>query len=125
MATVLLLRHGLTAMTGPVLAGHTPGVHLDERGRAQATAVAERLRPAPLAAIVTSPLERCGETAGFVAAGRELPVGEDEVILYRVVPVVQTVRVPYKRMRLVVRRTERTEVVEETVRQERVDVEED
>lgn len=58
-------------------------------------------------------------------AGRELPVGEDEVILYREVPVVRTVRVPYERVRLVVRRTERTEVVEETVRQERVDVEED
>ncbi|HZB50538.1 MAG TPA: histidine phosphatase family protein, partial [Mycobacteriales bacterium] len=72
MATVLLLRHGLTAMTGPVLAGHTPGVHLDERGRAQAAAVAERLRPVPLAAVVSSPLERCVETAGFVAAGREL-----------------------------------------------------
>ena len=43
MATVLLVRHGLTAMTGPVLAGHTPGVHLDERGRAQAAAVAARL----------------------------------------------------------------------------------
>lgn len=58
-------------------------------------------------------------------AGRELPVGEDEVILYREVPVVQTVRVPYERVRLVVRRTERTEVVEETVRRERIDVEED
>ncbi|MFF0991001.1 YsnF/AvaK domain-containing protein [Kocuria nitroreducens] len=58
-------------------------------------------------------------------AGRELPVGEDEVILYRDVPVVQTVRVPYERVRLVVRRTERTEVVEETVRRERIDVEED
>lgn len=72
MATVLLLRHGLTAMTGPVLAGHTPGVHLDERGRAQAAAVADRLRPVPLATIVTSPLERCVETAGFVAAGRDV-----------------------------------------------------
>lgn len=58
-------------------------------------------------------------------AGRELPVGEDEVILYCEVPVVQTVRVPYERVRLVVRRTERTEVIEETVRQERIDVEED
>ncbi len=57
-------------------------------------------------------------------AGRELPVGEDEVILYREVPVVRTVRVPYERVRLVVRRTERTEVIEETVRQERIDVEE-
>ena len=32
VTTVLLVRHGLTAMTGPVLAGRTPGVHLDERG---------------------------------------------------------------------------------------------
>ncbi|MGK7223044.1 DUF2382 domain-containing protein [Kocuria flava] len=54
--------------------------------------------------------------------GRELPVGEDEVILYREVPVVRTVRVPYERVRLVVRSTERTEVVEETVRKERVEV---
>ena len=61
----------------------------------------------------------------MASAGSSRPVGEDEVILYREVPVVQTVRVPYERVRLVVRRTERTEVVEETVRQERVDVEED
>jgi probable phosphomutase (TIGR03848 family) len=71
VATVLLLRHGLTAMTGPVLAGHTPGVLLDERGRAQAAAVAERLRLVPLAALVSSPLERCAETAAAVAAGRD------------------------------------------------------
>jgi probable phosphomutase (TIGR03848 family) len=72
VATVLLVRHGLTAMTGPVLAGHTPGVHLDERGRAQAEAVAARLLPVPLAAVVTSPLERCVETAQAVLAGRAL-----------------------------------------------------
>lgn len=72
MATVLLVRHGLTAMTGPVLAGHTPGVHLDERGRAQAEAMAARLVPVPLAAVVTSPLERCVETAHAVLTGRSL-----------------------------------------------------
>jgi len=72
VATVLLVRHGLTAMTGPVLAGHTPGVHLDERGRAQAEAMAARLVPVPLAAAVTSPLERCVETAQAVLAGRSL-----------------------------------------------------
>ncbi|HEY7102595.1 MAG TPA: histidine phosphatase family protein [Mycobacteriales bacterium] len=72
MATVLLVRHGLTAMTGPVLAGHTPGVHLDERGRAQAEAMAARLVPVPLAAVVTSPLERCVETAQAVLTGRSL-----------------------------------------------------
>src|SRR5690242_922476 len=59
-------------MTGPVLAGHTPGVHLDERGRAQAEAMAARLVPVPLAAAVTSPLERCVETAQAVLAGRSL-----------------------------------------------------
>ena len=71
MATVLLVRHGLTALTGPVLAGWTPGVHLDERGRAQASALAARLRPVPLAAIVSSPLERCQETAAQIAVGRD------------------------------------------------------
>src|SRR3954469_8349572 len=63
MSTVLLVRHGLTAMTGPVLAGRTPGVHLDDRGVKQAAAVAERIAVLPLTAIVTSPMERCVETA--------------------------------------------------------------
>jgi len=71
MTTVLLVRHGLTKLTGPVLAGRTPGVDLDERGQAQAARLAERLRPVPLAAVVTSPLARCVQTAEAVTAGRE------------------------------------------------------
>jgi len=76
MSTVLLVRHGLTALTGGVLAGRTPEVHLDERGVRQATALGERVAAVPLAAIVTSPRERCTDTAQFVldaqrAAGRE------------------------------------------------------
>lgn len=67
MTTVVLLRHGLTAMTGPVLAGRTPGVHLDDRGREQAAQAAQRLAGVKLAAIVCSPLERCQETAAAVA----------------------------------------------------------
>jgi probable phosphomutase (TIGR03848 family) len=66
MSTLLLLRHGLTEMTGPVLAGRTAGIHLDERGRKQAAAVAERIAVLPLSALVTSPLERCIETAQTV-----------------------------------------------------------
>jgi probable phosphomutase (TIGR03848 family) len=73
VTTVLLVRHGLTALTGPVLAGWTPGVRLDEWGRAQAAALGERLRPVPLAAVVTSPLERCRETAAALLDGREPP----------------------------------------------------
>ncbi|HEY2888448.1 MAG TPA: MSMEG_4193 family putative phosphomutase [Candidatus Limnocylindrales bacterium] len=71
MTTVLLVRHGLTALTGPILVGWTPGVHLDDRGRKQAEALAVRLRPVALAAIVSSPLERCVDTADALAAGRE------------------------------------------------------
>jgi len=71
VTTVVLVRHGLTHMTGPVLAGWTPGLHLDERGQAQAQAVAERLRPVPFAAVVSSPLDRCLDTAGAIASGRE------------------------------------------------------
>jgi probable phosphoglycerate mutase len=74
VTTLLLVRHGLTTMTGPVLAGWTPGVHLDERGQAQAAALAERLAPVPVATVVSSPLERCVETAS--ALGREVTVDD-------------------------------------------------
>ena len=76
MTTLVLVRHGLTHMTGPVLAGWTPGLHLDERGEKQAAAVAERLRDVPFAALVSSPLDRCLDTAGAIAAGREVLVDE-------------------------------------------------
>jgi probable phosphomutase (TIGR03848 family) len=66
-----LVRHGLTEMTGPVLAGWTPGVHLNERGRTQAAELAARLAPIPLDLIVASPLDRCQETAQAVVAGRD------------------------------------------------------
>jgi probable phosphomutase (TIGR03848 family) len=79
VTTVLLVRHGVTdANTGGVLAGWTPGVHLADRGREQATALAERLMNVPVAAIVSSPLERCRETADALAAGRELRVETDD-----------------------------------------------
>jgi probable phosphoglycerate mutase len=78
MTTLLLVRHGLTAMTGPVLAGWTPGIHLDDRGREQAAGLADRLRPVPVAAIVSSPLERCQETAAAIAAGRDITVMSDD-----------------------------------------------
>ncbi|WP_433501036.1 histidine phosphatase family protein [Sphaerimonospora sp. CA-214678] len=78
MTTVLLVRHGLTELTGPVLAGRTPGVHLDERGREQAGALARRLAPLELDAIVSSPLERCRETAAAIARGRALSMEIDE-----------------------------------------------
>jgi probable phosphoglycerate mutase len=78
MTTVVFVRHGLTKLTGPVLAGWTPGVDLDERGREQAERVAARLRNVPLTAIVSSPLERCAQTAAAIAEGREVEVTVDD-----------------------------------------------
>ncbi|WP_029432408.1 histidine phosphatase family protein [Blastococcus sp. URHD0036] len=79
MTTVILLRHGrTTANTGGVLAGWTPGVQLDETGQAQVAAVAQRLAPVPLTAVVSSPLERCQATAGAVLAGRQLELQTDD-----------------------------------------------
>jgi probable phosphomutase (TIGR03848 family) len=72
MTTVLLVRHGLTdANTGGILAGWTPGVHLAEKGKEQATALAARLAEVPVVGIVSSPLERCQETAAAIVAGRD------------------------------------------------------
>jgi probable phosphomutase (TIGR03848 family) len=68
VSTLLLVRHGLTELTGSALAGWTPELHLDDRGRAQASALAARLAPVPLAVVVSSPLERCRETAEAVLA---------------------------------------------------------
>src|SRR2546430_11762320 len=71
----------MTAGTGKVLTGRTPGIRLDDRGREQASALAARLAAVPLDAIVTSLLERCRETADAIAAARNghpLAVQEDE-----------------------------------------------
>ncbi|PPG02329.1 histidine phosphatase [Pseudoclavibacter sp. RFBI5] len=69
MATVILVRHGrTTANASGLLAGRTPGVLLDETGRAQAAATGARLAAVPLARLVTSPLERCLETAAAIRA---------------------------------------------------------
>jgi len=59
VTTLILLRHGRSsANVAGVLAGRTPGVELDETGRAQAQKVVERLTGVPLAEIVCSPLLR-------------------------------------------------------------------
>ncbi|MDX6242951.1 MAG: hypothetical protein QOE76_674 [Frankiales bacterium] len=79
MTTVLLLRHGRsTANAGGVLAGWTPDVHLHEDGLKQAAALAERLAKVPLAAVVSSPLERCQETLAPLLEARAIEASIDE-----------------------------------------------
>jgi probable phosphomutase (TIGR03848 family) len=70
VTTVLLVRHGRTTANGAgVLAGWTEGVGLDDTGRTQATALGRRLAAVPLAAVVTSPLQRCLETTELMLEG--------------------------------------------------------
>jgi probable phosphomutase (TIGR03848 family) len=64
---LLLVRHGVTPMTGTRLTGRLPGIHLSEEGVRQAKDVAERLAHLPVKAVYSSPLERCQETAAPIA----------------------------------------------------------
>lgn len=71
---MLLVRHGVTASTGIILPGRAPGLHLSERGVAQAEHVAVRLgelTKKPVALYV-SPLERTRETAAPIARALRL-----------------------------------------------------
>jgi probable phosphomutase (TIGR03848 family) len=81
VATVILLRHGRTASNaGGTLAGHQP-TELDDVGRAQVAAVAERLAASgvPLAAVVTSPLLRCRQTVSLALPG-VVPVEDERLV---------------------------------------------
>lgn len=76
---VLLVRHGQTPTTGKVLPGRAPGLHLAERGREQAEAVAARISALQddkrqVAAVYASPLERTQETAAPIARALGLRV---------------------------------------------------
>jgi probable phosphomutase (TIGR03848 family) len=72
MATVILVRHGrTTANASGVLAGRMDGVLLDDVGREQAARTAERLSVVPLVGVVSSPLERCRQTAGYIVDRQE------------------------------------------------------
>lgn len=81
MAYILLIRHGQNDWVNKRrLAGWTPGVHLNEEGRSQAEQLSGRLSSLPLKAIYSSPLERCMETAAFLAHPHGLEVVELDAI---------------------------------------------
>ena len=85
MATVILVRHGrTTANASGMLAGRMTGVKLDDVGTGQADRAAARIAAVPLLAVVSSPLERCRQTAkavlGAQGADRRLRVTVDKGI---------------------------------------------
>lgn len=78
MTDLLLIRHAVNDWVGDRLAGWTPGVHLNDRGREQAATLARRLADWPIEAIYSSPLERAVETAQAVAEPHGLSVQIEE-----------------------------------------------
>jgi probable phosphomutase (TIGR03848 family) len=102
---VFLVRHGTTPTTGALLPGRAPGLHLSDKGKAQAKSVGERLRgwaqagpeqdgkrttrtkktPGPsrpsIGGIYASPLERTKETAAAIGLALGTRVRTDRGLL--------------------------------------------
>lgn len=75
-----MIRHGRTSSNASgTLAGWTEGVGLDDVGRTQAADLAERLAGLAIRTLVSSPLQRCLETAQIVVGGlTDVSVRTDE-----------------------------------------------
>ncbi len=82
MPTILLIRHAENEYVKKGrLAGRLPGVHLNQKGRQQAQALAERLKEKPIRAVYASPLARTMETAAPLAAALNLDVRAHDGLL--------------------------------------------
>jgi probable phosphomutase (TIGR03848 family) len=75
MTTFLLIRHAHCDPVGVSIAGRAPGIHLSERGRAEARALGSRLSALHITAVYSSPLERALETAAPIAQEQQVEVG--------------------------------------------------
>ncbi len=80
MNRLLLIRHALNDWMGKRIAGWTPGISLNEKGREQAARLAQWLEPVPLEAVYSSPLERAVETAEPIADSHQLELAIREAI---------------------------------------------
>lgn len=73
-----LVRHGEVHNPDHLVYADLPGFGLSERGRRQAAATAAHLASHPVAMVVSSPLQRAIETAGFIAARHGIGIVVDE-----------------------------------------------
>ena len=69
-----LIRHGATMLTAEDRFAGATNVALSNEGRAQAAALADRLKGVKLGAVYASPLDRTMETASILAAPHHLAV---------------------------------------------------
>lgn len=79
---LLLIRHGENDWVSTHrLAGRTPGVFLNDKGKQQSADLATFLAAQPISAIYSSPLERCMQTAQPLADVKALPVQPEPGLL--------------------------------------------
>lgn len=78
---VILLRHGQTPASVRRLYSGRGNPSLTDLGREQAAGAAELLRPTPIDAVLSSPLDRARQTADAVAAGRGLTVEIEDALI--------------------------------------------
>src|SRR3954451_23807718 len=64
---LVLVRHGVTAHTGPLLSGRMPGIDLSDKGVEQAEAAADRISALAVTTVYASPIERTTQTASYIA----------------------------------------------------------
>jgi probable phosphoglycerate mutase len=74
MTTFYLIRHGSNDYFTHTLVGRTPGIHLNETGLRESETLADALVSEGIQKIISSPLERCRETAEPLAKKLELKV---------------------------------------------------
>ena len=67
-----LVRHAVTAETGKVLSGRLPDIPLSPEGVAMAEALASRVGDLRPSTLVTSPVQRCRETARILGGAWQL-----------------------------------------------------
>ena len=81
MGRLYLVRHGTHALQGKVLTGRMAGVRLSEYGRAQAEEVAAFFSGlSGIETVVSSPMERCRETAAPIAKQLGLAVVANDAL---------------------------------------------
>ncbi len=82
MLRILLIRHAVTTLTGSVLYGRMPGVHISAEGHRQAEALATAIRERFVVdAIISSPLERALETAQYLADALNVEIVTDRDLI--------------------------------------------
>jgi broad specificity phosphatase PhoE len=81
MTTFYLIRHGSNDFFSHTLVGRTPGVHLNQAGLREAAELATQLAAENIRKILSSPMERCRETAAPLGATLNLSVEISEALL--------------------------------------------